>query len=113
MYLNFGKEEDLLRFKNVLYFLFIISFLISIFITYDKKLKLEKKPSFLSIEESSELIKSNRYFFLLLLLGFFYINYQNKNLNPEKNTICNNIEIVSSLLNVLFIIIIILNDSKV
>ncbi len=83
------------------------------YLVYNKQLKLENKKYFLSDEESKKIIKINRYFVLTLLLGFLYINYQQKEIHKnEKTATSYNTEIAASYLSILAVLAIIYGSSE-
>lgn len=79
-----SQEINLLDIQNIATFLYIISLLISIYLTnYDKE-TLENKPHSCSPTTYQRLAIFNRVFVITLTLTYLYINYANQNIARQK-----------------------------
>lgn len=77
---NYNLDEvTSLDFQLILTALTIGTFLISMTLTYNEKLKLEKKDALFKDEDADNLLVLNRTIVFLISLGFLYLNYDNLN----------------------------------
>ena len=70
------KEEEIkaINIQLVALFIVVISTIISILITYNQKLNLEKKKTIFNTKESFNVTLFNRILILVLSLVFLYVN---------------------------------------
>lgn len=107
------QDNDIIKIKNVNLQLiailgFVFSIILSFFLVYDEKLKLENKKRIFTDEEYKNLILFQTILNLVLSLVFLYIVYvQNNNSNQDNNSYSNdsNLQISSSILLVISAII--------
>lgn len=100
-------EEDLLDLQIITTVLFMASLIISIFLTYNDKLCLNKQKDLFSKKGASNLATFNRIYALVLTLTFLYINYENRKIAGAKkqNLEPFNLQITASQLTTLAAII--------
>lgn len=96
--MNSKDEINILNLQIVASFLFIITTIISIIITYNEKYYLKYKIKIISDKLNDDITKFNRLTIAILLIVFVYINYKNKQLdkNKGKNSISDDLEILAS-----------------
>lgn len=107
------QDNDIIKIKNVNLQLiailgFIFSIILSFFLVYDEKLKLENKKRIFTDEEYKNIVLFQTVLNLVLSLVFLYIVYvQNNNSNEDNNSYSNdsNLQISSSILLVISAII--------
>ncbi len=78
------KEVYLLKKQNLMSIFFILTLLISIYLTYNEQLQLLNKKTFTTSEFDRNLNLLNRIVGFLILISILYINYQTYNLAKEK-----------------------------
>ena len=102
------KRIELLNYQIIASILFIISLLISIFLTYDEKLEIMGNKRILNKYTDKVLNLSNRIFALLIVLFILYINYEDYILNKIKrnNTKTSKHQIIASIFSVISAIIV-------
>lgn len=73
---KYHKEEEIqaVNIQLIALFVSLVTAIISIIITYNQKLELEKKDTFLNPKESLNLTLFNRNLILILSVVFLYIN---------------------------------------
>ena len=82
---NYNLEElKSLNYQLILSALAILSIIVSMTLTYNEKLKMMGKNLF-SNDLSSDILKINRSFALLITLGFLYLNLVDKKQKKQKN----------------------------
>lgn len=107
------KEIELLNIDISTAILFIITILISIYLTYEQKLDLLKKKRILSKKDDQYILLFNRLFVLIIVLIILYDNYENyklakinnKDLKPFKIQIFASILTVVTALLVLYVVL--------
>lgn len=83
--MNKNKEEiTILNIQLITTVLFISSLIISILLTYNEKLRLEKKQTILNKKNNNNLSFFNRIFSVILALIFLYTAYANKKIAIKK-----------------------------
>ena len=83
---NYDLEEDvLLKYQICLSFIFIITILISISLSYNAMMDFEKKEKFYSDEEEQLILRMNRIVSFLVALGFILINIYDKAIKEKYN----------------------------
>lgn len=102
------KKIELLNYQIIASILFIISLLISIFLTYDEKLEITGNKRIFNKYTDKVLNLSNRIFALLIVLFILYINYEDYILNKIKrnNTKTSEHQIIASFFSVISAIIV-------
>ncbi len=89
------KEIKLINGQIIGIFLFIITLLVSILISYNEKLQRENKRAFFSNKEALDISFINRLVVVLIGIYFVYDAYARKN-NAPQNDPDSNLEILSS-----------------
>lgn|SRR5574344_1346501 len=96
------REDDILDAQIILSSIFIITVLISIFITYNEK----TNQKFVDKKTQSNILILNRIVVLIIFIIFLYFNYINKYLKQtKKTTYLYNLDIVVSYLTIIAAII--------
>ena len=107
------KEEiDTINIQLVALLFTLITAIISIIITYNQKLELEKKETILSPKESLKLTLFNRKLILLISCVFLYVNFtllkiskeEGENLKPYKLQILASLFIIVSGIIALYVV---------
>ena len=107
------KEEiDTINIQLVALLFTLITAIISIIITYNQKLELEKKETILSPKESLKLTLFNRKLILLISFVFLYVNFtllkiskeEGENLKPYKLQILASLFIIVSGIIALYVV---------
>jgi len=80
------KKEEIkaIDIQLIALFLVLISSFISILITYNQKLSLEKKETIFNSKESFNITLFNRVFIVVLSLVFLYVNIKLYNISKEE-----------------------------
>lgn len=80
------KKEEIkaIDIQLIALFLVLISSFISILITYNQKLSLEKKETIFNSKESFNITLFNRIFIVVLSLVFLYVNIKLYNISKEE-----------------------------
>lgn len=85
MYSKNKKEEiDAINIQLYTLIFFLITTAISIVLTYNQKLSIEKKKTFFSSKESLKITLFNRKLIVILSLVFLYVNIKLYNLSKEE-----------------------------
>jgi len=100
-----NKEEELKAIDIQLYTLIVvlISTVISIAITYNQKLNLEKKETLFSSKESFNITLFNRILIVILSFVFLYVNVKLYNLSKEEGEDLKSyiLQIIASILSII------------
>ena len=84
---NYNLEEsELLKLQILLSFVLLFTTIISITLSYDFLLKLEKKPPIYSEKESLDILIFNRTIMFIVAALFIYINIRDKNVKEKYNS---------------------------
>ncbi len=78
------KEVSILKKQNIATFIFILTLIVSIYLTYNEQQQLLNKKTFTSSEFDRYLNLFNRIIGILILIALLYINYEQYNLAKEK-----------------------------
>lgn len=99
-----NKEINLLSIQNVVTVIYIVSLIISIYITSVDKYNLENKTSF----NTDDLSKFNRILVVILTLIFLYISIENRNIAKRKNEDISlyNLQVSASILSLISTLIV-------
>ncbi len=107
------REIKLLNIDITTAILFIITIVISIYLTYERKQELLKKKRFLSKKDDQYILLFNRLLVLIIVLIILYDNYEeyeiakmdNKDLNPFKIQIFASFLTVITALLILYVVL--------
>ena len=83
--INNNYQIKLTNYKLLGIFLFIITLFISLLLTYNEKLKLEKKDIFFEEKTSLYISLFNRIIVLILAILFIYISYEREKVSEVDN----------------------------
>ena len=83
--INNNYQIKLTNYQLLGIFLFIISLFISLLLTYNEKLKLEKKDIFFEEKTSLYISLFNRIIVLILAILFIYISYEREKVSEVDN----------------------------
>lgn len=78
------KEAKLLEFQIILSSIFIITLIVSIFLTYDEEQKLLNKYRYITDEQAKYLELINRLIIIFIVFSFLYINIVQCQIDKEK-----------------------------
>ena len=78
-------KKELIEKQMITTIIFILSLLVSLLITYNELLKLDKKE-FLSDSISKRIVIINKLLVAFLSLSYLYINYKFDKINPSRNS---------------------------
>ncbi len=78
------KEIKLLDLQIVLTVIYIVSLVLSIFLTYNDRIKLSDNKNIFSKKQSKNYSIFNRVLVLVLTLSFLFINYENYKISKQK-----------------------------
>ena len=99
------KKEEIkaIDIQLIALFLVLISSFISILITYNQKLSLEKKETIFNSKESFNITLFNRVFIVVLSLVFLYVNIKLYNISKEEGEDLKSytLQIIASILAIL------------
>ena len=85
--INYDLEEsELIKLQILLSFVLLFTTIISITLSYDFLLKLEKKPPIYSEKESLDILIFNRTIMFIVAALFIYINIRDKNVKEKYNS---------------------------
>lgn len=101
---NYDLEEDkLIKIQIKLSFVFIFSLIISILLSYNIMMGLEKRQKIFNKEDEVNILKINRTITFIVALFFLIINVYDKNIKKKYNLDNKNssIQILSSLLTLI------------
>ena len=89
------KKEEMRLINIQLYTLFfsLLSVLISIALTFNEKLNLEDKKTFINNKDNYNTTLFNRILILAISISFLYINYKSYNLAKKKKENINNYQL--------------------
>ena len=79
------EESELIKLQILLSFVLLFTTIISITLSYDFLLKLEKKPPIYSEKESLDILIFNRTIMFIVAALFIYINIRDKNVKEKYN----------------------------
>ena len=80
------EESELIKLQILLSFVLLFTTIISITLSYDFLLKLEKKPPIYSEKESLDILIFNRTIMFIVSALFIYINIRDKNVKEKYNS---------------------------
>lgn len=80
------EESELIKLQILLSFVLLFTTIISITLSYDFLLKLEKKPPIYSEKESLDILIFNRTIMFIVTALFIYINIRDKNVKEKYNS---------------------------
>ena len=80
------EESELMKLQILLSFVLLFTTIISITLSYDFLLKLEKKPPIYSEKESLDILIFNRTIMFIVAALFIYINIRDKNVKEKYNS---------------------------
>ena len=80
------EESELIKLQILLSFVLLFTTIISITLSYDFLLKLEKKPPTYSEKESLDILIFNRTIMFIVSAFFIYINIRDKNVKEKYNS---------------------------
>lgn len=80
------EESELIKLQILLSFVLLFTTIISITLSYDFLLKLEKKPPIYSEKESLDILIFNRTIMFIVAVLFIYINIRDKNVKEKYNS---------------------------
>ena len=80
------EESELIKLQILLSFVLLFTTIISITLSYDFLLKLEKKPPIYSEKESLDILIFNRTIMFIVAALFIYINIRDKNVKEKYNS---------------------------
>ena len=80
------EESELIKLQILLSFVLLFTTIISITLSYDFLLKLEKKPTIYSEKESLDILIFNRTIMFIVAALFIYINIRDKNVKEKYNS---------------------------
>ena len=80
------EESDLIIFQIILSCAIIFTTIISITLSYDYLLKINKKEALYSEEEAANILIFNRFIMFLVALLFIYINVKDKEVKRKYNS---------------------------
>ena len=80
------EETELIKLQILLSFVLLFTTIISITLSYDFLLKLEKKPPIYSEKESLDILIFNRTIMFIVAALFIYINIRDKNVKEKYNS---------------------------
>lgn len=95
--INNNYQIKLTNYQLLGIFLFIITLFISLLLTYNEKLKLEKKDIFFEEKTSLYISLFNRIIVLILAILFIYISYEREKVSEVDNDA--NLELLASYLS--------------
>ncbi len=95
--INNNYQIKLTNYQLLGIFLFIITLFISLLLTYNEKLKLEKKDIFFEEKTSLYISLFNRIIVLILAILFIYISYEREKVSEIDNDV--NLELLASYLS--------------
>lgn len=95
--INNNYQIKLTNYQLLGIFLFIITLFISLLLTYNEKLKLEKKDIFFEEKTSLYISLFNRIIVLILAILFIYISYEREKVSEIDNDA--NLELLASYLS--------------
>ena len=106
--MNSKEEVKIVNIQLISTFLFILSLVISLLLTYNSKLEVEGKKGFLNDKQNYSISVFNRIFIVCLSLAFLYTNIKNKEIAKSKsvNTHPFNLQIMASELSLLAALIV-------
>lgn len=80
------EESELIKLQILLSFVLLFTTIISITLSYDFLLKLEKRPPIYSEKESLDILIFNRTIMFIVAALFIYINIRDKNVKEKYNS---------------------------
>ena len=80
------EESELIKLQILLSFVLLFTTIISITLSYNFLLKLEKKPPIYSEKESLDILIFNRTIMFIVAALFIYINIRDKNVKEKYNS---------------------------
>lgn len=101
---NYDLEEDyLIRCQIILSFVFVFTLFISIFLSYNSVMRLEKRERFFTDDEALIILRINRLISLFVALGFVFINTCDKKIKRkyDKDSINSDLQILSSIITLI------------
>ena len=103
-----NKQLKLTNYDILASILFIGTIIVSILISYNNKLKLEKKTPLFDVKLEKEILIFNKIIVLFIVIFFLYLNYERLRLAEEKNldTKTLKIQLIPSILALISAIII-------
>ena len=106
--MNSKEEVKIVNIQLISTFLFILSLVISLLLTYNSKLEVEGKKGFLNDKQNYSISVFNRIFIVCLSLAFLYTNIKNKEIAKSKSENTNpfNLQIMASELSLLAALIV-------
>ena len=78
------KEIDLLTIQLWTTIIYVGSLFISIALTYDEKMRIQKKKTLFTTKQNGKISIFNRWFVLFLTLSYLYISYNNVTIAKQK-----------------------------
>lgn len=102
------KKLEILNVQTFASFLFIVSLIVTIILTYNQKqYTLNKKPIF-NNKETYIISNANRILVLIIVLMFLYSSYELREISKKKgsNVMLNNLDVFASVLSVIGAIIV-------
>ncbi len=79
-----NKDIQLINLNILVFFIYIVTSMVTIFLEYNEKQKLSGNQPFVTNEEEKNIILINRTIFLLAVLTLLYIRFNNYNKIKEK-----------------------------
>lgn len=101
---NYDLEEDiLLKYQIFLSVIFIFTLFISITLSYNSMMELEKKNKIYKDEDALKILRINRVIALSVAIGFLLINVQDKKIKEKygKQNKNSNLQISASLITII------------
>lgn len=95
---NNDEEIKILELQLLASTFFIITTLISIFITYNERQRIKYKKGFIDNKYIVSIVKANRVLITIILTIFVYIGYKTREFDKERNNNItpDNLELISS-----------------
>lgn len=106
---NYDLEEDtLIHYQIFLSFIFAFTIFVSILISYNSILNLEKKETLFKGNEAINLLRVNRFISFFVAFGFLYINVCDKKIKKKYNreSVNSDLQVISSVITLIASIIV-------
>lgn len=106
---NYDLEEDtLIHYQIFLSFIFAFTIFVSILISYNSILNLEKKETLFKGNEAINLLRVNRFISFFVAFGFLYINVCDEKIKKKYNreSVNSDLQVISSVITLIASIIV-------
>lgn len=102
-YTTINKEIETLDLQMIISFIFILTIITSIILTYNQDYYLRYGKRLIDTDKAIAITKINRIIIIILLISFLYINYEFKEVDALKGNdlTADNLQIIASYLSII------------